>query len=70
MSTHRNGSKRKLKVYRGHYQLGFRRIFKPHPVIRIGGHYLTQLGFQVGDMIEVSTEKGRIVITKVNNESS
>jgi hypothetical protein len=65
-STNGKASKRHLKVYRGHFQLGHRHTFKSHPVIRLGGLYLTHLDFQIGDAIEVSTEQGRIIITKVN----
>jgi hypothetical protein len=59
-------SKRKLKVYRGHFCLRFGHSYKAHPVISLGGIYLSAFDFQIGDVIEVSTEKGRIVITKVN----
>lgn len=58
-------SKRILKVYRGSYCLRFGRIYKAHPVIRLGGLYLSALDFKIGDMIEVQTERGKIVITKV-----
>ncbi len=60
-------SKRKLKVYRGHFCLRFGHAYKAHPVIRLGGIYLSALDFHIGDVIEVSAEKGRIVITKVND---
>ena len=62
-------SKRQLKVYRGHHQLRYRHTFKAHPVIRLGGLYLSQLDFQIGDAIEVTTEQGRIIITKVKPEN-
>lgn len=55
-------SKRFLKVYYRHYE----HSNKPHPVIRLAGIYLSQLDFKIGDKIEVSTEPGRIVITKAN----
>ena len=59
-------SKRVLKVYRGHHCSGIRhQIYKPHPVIRLGGVYLSALDFQIGDMIEVEVRRGEIVITKV-----
>lgn len=60
-------SKRLLKVYRGHYCLRYGHVYKPHPVIRLGGIYLSVLDFQIGDKIEVQTERGKIVITKVIN---
>jgi len=60
-------SKRVLKVYRGHHHgSGFRNVYKPHPVIRLGGVYLSTLDFQIGDRIEVKVKRGEIVITKVN----
>jgi hypothetical protein len=67
MSEETNGkaSKRLLKVYRGHFCVGLRHIYKAHPVIRLGGIYLSALDFQIGDEIEVTTERGRILITKV-----
>ena len=67
--NHSKFSKRLMKVYRGHYLIGYSRSLKAHPVIRMGGIYLSHLGFQVGDAIEVSTEQGRITITKVKTES-
>jgi len=71
MRTHNHArfSKRLLKVYRGHYLIRYRRSLTPHPVIRLGGNYLSHLGFQVGDAIEVSAEQGRITITKVKPEN-
>ena len=51
------------KVYRG-YQKRSRYVLKEHPIIRLSGIYLSDFDFKIGDKIEVSTEKGRIVITK------
>src|SRR5436190_2243947 len=59
-------AKRYLKVYRGHFPI-CRHRYKAHPVIRLGGIYLAALKFQIGDAIEVATEDGRIVITKVTS---
>ena len=64
--TRHKFTRRHLKVYRGFYQVGYRKHLKPHPIIRLGGNYLENLGFQVGDSIEVRTEQERIVITKLN----
>ena len=50
---------RTLKVYYGYHG----RPYAQHPVIRIKGKYLTALDFKIGDTVEVSLEKGRIVIT-------
>jgi len=51
------------KVYRGyHKRRGYAYI--PHPIVRIGGSYLSQFDFEIGDTIEVLIEKGRIVISK------
>ena len=36
-----------------------------HPVIRLGGIYLKEYGFNPGDEIEVSFAQGRIVIKKL-----
>ncbi len=54
------------KVYRG-YQKRSHYVLKEHPIIRLSGIYLSNFDFEIGDNIEVSTEKGRIVITKVNS---
>jgi hypothetical protein len=57
--------KRTLKVCYGfHWKSN-----KKHPVINLGGHYLAQFDFKVGDMVEVSIEKGQIVISKVAQTS-
>jgi hypothetical protein len=60
-------SKRVLKVYRGHHCCGRHHLYKPHPVIRLGGIYLSALDFQIGDVIEVKVKRGEIIITKVNS---
>lgn len=54
-------AKRKLKVYYGHHGNSYKR----HPVIHLGGSYLIQLGFAIGDVIEVSGENGMITISRV-----
>jgi len=59
--------RRKQKVYYGNYayQGGFF-----HPVIRIGGKFLKDFGFEVGDNIEVNVTMGQISISKVSEDSS
>ena len=54
-------SKRYLKVY--YFHNGFPYI--PIPVIRLGGKYLSNLDFKIGDTIEVVLETGKIVMSKV-----
>jgi hypothetical protein len=54
-------TKRLRKVYHAYYP-GNK---DPHPVIRIAGKYLSGIEFDIGDMVEVVMEPGRIVITKV-----
>jgi hypothetical protein len=61
MSAFKEPSKRIRKVYHAYYP-GNR---DPHPVIRIGGKYLSALEFDIGDTVEVVMEPGRIVITKI-----
>ena len=39
-------------------------IYKKHPVIHIGGLYLNDFDFKIGDSIEVAMELGKIIITK------
>lgn len=53
--------KRILKVYYGHHG----NSYKQHPVIRLGGDYLTQMEFKIGDAIEISMQLGQIIITKL-----
>ena len=59
-------AKRQLKVYKGHYVRGYRHVYVPHPVIRIGGLYLEEFNFKIGDTLEVNVEDGLITISKVN----
>jgi hypothetical protein len=56
-------TRRTRKVY---YQFYDSESRKPHPMIRLQGHYLEKKGFMVGDHITVELEYGRITITKVN----
>ena len=56
--------KRTLKVYYG-YHCG---SYKRHPVIRLGGKYLANMDFKVGDVIEITIESGHIRIEKISNE--
>lgn len=39
---------------------------KYHSQIRLSGAWLEELGFQVGDKINVACEGGKLVITKAN----
>lgn len=52
--------KRILKVCYGYHRCSNRK----HPVINLGGFYLSQMDFKVGDIVEVVIEKGQIVIKK------
>ena len=52
------------KVYSAYYD---HELGKPHPMIRMRGKYLACLGFQVGDLIEVELNFGRITITKAQS---
>jgi hypothetical protein len=56
---------RRLKVYYGHHA-----NYPRHPVIRLGGNYLTLQDFKIGDLVEVTLEAGRILITKIPSEKS
>ncbi len=58
----------KRKVYYAYARRSRKDII--HPVIRLGGIYLREFGFNIGDDIEVSCEKGRIVINKILPDSS
>ena len=49
---------RTLKVYYG-YQ-GNKRI----PIIRLGGDYLTKMGFKAGDMVTITIQHNNIAIAK------
>lgn len=58
--------KRKQKVYYGHY--GYEGGYF-HPLIRIGGKYLKEFDFNVGDPIEISVAMGKITISKAPVDS-
>ena len=61
--SHNDARRAKRKV---HYAFARRRNKEIiHPAIRIGGKYLQDFGFGIGDEIEVRCEQGRIVITKI-----
>ena len=61
--------RRKLrKIYYGHYDYE-RGTNAFYPVIRIGGKYLAEYGFSIGDAIEVEIQHGRITITKTTREN-
>ena len=52
---------REMKVYEASgYQ------YKRTPSIVLKGQWLSQLGFDIGDQIEVKCEDGRLIITKAN----
>lgn len=51
---------REIKVYE---QSGYR--YKPTPTIILKGVWLTELGFEAGDLLEVKCEKCKLIITKV-----
>lgn len=53
-------STRHLKIY-----YGYTNTYQRHPVIRIGGHYLSKMDFKIGDKIVVSIQKNEISIKKV-----
>ena len=53
--------KRILKVYYGHHS----NSYKQHPVIRLGGFYLSSVDFKIGDAVEVTLEHNQIVIKKI-----
>jgi len=53
--------KRTMKVYYGHHS----HSYGQHPVIRLGGKYLANMDFKIGDTIEIIIELGRISITKL-----
>lgn len=57
----KNGKVRKLKVYYAHHP----RKYGKYPVIRIGGNYLNNLGFNIGDIVFVHfSDEGLITIQK------
>lgn len=41
----------------------------PHPYIRLGGKYLEDFGFKIGDSFILNLEAGRITLTKTNPTS-
>ena len=47
---------RKMKVYE----------YKRTPSIVLKGKWLSELGFDIGEQIEVKCEDGRLIITKAN----
>ena len=52
---------REMKVYEASgYQ------YKRTPSIVLKGQWLSELGFDIGDQIEVKCEDGRLIITKAN----
>lgn len=51
---------RRLRVYYAHRPKGYSKF----PVIRLGGNYLTQAGFRIGDELEVSISPSILTITK------
>lgn len=53
---------RRLKIQYGTYAGRYRRF----PVIRLAGHWLRAFDFQIGDFIELHTEKGVLRITTVS----
>ena len=56
------------KVYRGFQRRGY--SFKEHPFIRLGGIYLSDFDFEIGDTIEVTIEPGKISINKMLDSKS
>jgi hypothetical protein len=51
---------RLMKVYKGYQH----RTYKPHPVIKIRGSYLSKLGFKIGDKLCIELSQDQILITK------
>lgn len=51
---------RRLKIQYGNYANSYRRF----PVIRLAGHWLSNMDFQIGDSIEIKIEKGQLLILK------
>lgn len=43
---------------------------KNHPMIRLQGKWLEELGFKIGDRVEVTLSENRIVITKTESTIS
>ena len=52
-----------LKIQYGHYRRSIREI-RRIPVIRLGGNYLEEMGFNIGDTVNVVMVSGMIMITK------
>lgn len=50
---------REMKVYE---QSGYK--YKPTPTIILKGAWLTELGFEAGDLLEIKCEKNKLIITK------
>ncbi|HUX59688.1 MAG TPA: SymE family type I addiction module toxin [Ignavibacteriaceae bacterium] len=50
------------KVYYGYYQSA---LGHAHPLIRIGGKYLEEFGFAIGDRLEIHFAHEQIVINKI-----
>lgn len=50
---------RRKKVYE---QSGYK--YKPTPAIILKGAWLTELGFEAGDLLEIKCEKNKLIITK------
>ncbi|MBI3501319.1 MAG: hypothetical protein HY063_05940 [Bacteroidetes bacterium] len=60
--------RRKQKIYYGHY-----RNFnggKFYPVIRVGGIFLRDFGFEISDCVEIIISQGKITISKVPKDYS
>ena len=57
---------RRLKVYYGHHGSNYKR----HPVIHIAGKYLAQVGFKIGDEIEISMEANLLTVKKVIKQNA
>ena len=43
---------------------------KPHPEIKIGGRYLEDAGFSIGDKVTVVVTENAIIIHKANEQTS
>ena len=39
------------------------------PMIRISNKFLSDAGFETGDKIDVSYQRGKIIINKINNQN-
>jgi hypothetical protein len=56
----KNNPIKQMKVYKGHHH----HSYKPHPVIKLRGSYLAQIGFKIGDLLNIELSEGKISITK------